>query len=166
MLTRQLPFWCWDTSTRSRPGGLPIFANTWDLIFPVWSNTTTGSSFFGTACSIISTVNRRRCDAKSHYTGFCSIRGVDFRHPRQVCFPEPDSTIIPALPANDSAASPIGGDGAVTHSHRPQAASPPPAQCCRSRHCRHNAVSHGQRRVDELPSRFVAQPKNGLCRRG
>ena len=32
MLTRYLPPWCRDTSTRSSRGGLPIFANNWDLI--------------------------------------------------------------------------------------------------------------------------------------
>ena len=42
MLTRYLPLWCLETSTRSRRGGLPIFANTWDLIFAVW---------FGSGCS-------------------------------------------------------------------------------------------------------------------
>ena len=47
MLTRQWPLWCRDTSTWSRRGGLPIFANTWDLIFSEWFGTASGSSFFG-----------------------------------------------------------------------------------------------------------------------
>ena len=42
MLTRYLPLCCLQTSTRSNRGGLPIFANTWDLITAVW---------FGSGCS-------------------------------------------------------------------------------------------------------------------
>ena len=47
MLTRYLPLWCRDISRRSSRGGLPIFANTWDLIFSVWFGTAAASSLFG-----------------------------------------------------------------------------------------------------------------------
>ena len=42
MLTRYLSLCCLQTSTRCNRGGLPIFANTWDLIFSAW---------FGLGCS-------------------------------------------------------------------------------------------------------------------
>ena len=47
ILTRYLPLWCRDISRRSSRGGLPIFANTWDLIFSVWFGTAAASSLFG-----------------------------------------------------------------------------------------------------------------------
>ena len=74
MLTRYLPLWCLETSTRSSRGGLPMFASTWDLIFSVWLGTTGGSSLVGRGflvSSIISPrVGARRCSDVGHYTRF------------------------------------------------------------------------------------------------
>jgi hypothetical protein len=77
MLTRYLPLWCRHISRRSSRGGLPILANTWDLIRSVWFGTAAVSSLFGEVFFVFFIiawlVKGDDSDHRTLYTIFCPV---------------------------------------------------------------------------------------------